>query len=205
MEQQYPSRLLERCVSEFAKLPGIGRRTALRLVLKLLKQKPEEAHALAESLTALVDNVKYCSVCHNISDTDVCDICANPLRDHSTICVVENVRSVLSIEQTGAFRGLYHVLGGIISPMDGVGPSQLEIDPLVERVATGDVKEVIFALSPTMEGDTTNFYISRRLEGMPVRLTTLARGLSVGDDLEYADEVTLGRSIRARVDLKSKA
>lgn len=205
MEQQYPSRLLERCVSEFAKLPGIGRRTALRLVLKLLKQKPEEAHALAESLTALVDNVRYCSVCHNISDTDVCDICANPLRDHSTICVVENVRSVLSIEQTGAFRGLYHVLGGIISPMDGVGPSQLEIDPLVERVATGDVKEVIFALSPTMEGDTTNFYISRRLEGMPVRLTTLARGLSVGDDLEYADEVTLGRSIRARVDLKNKA
>lgn len=205
MEQEYPSRLLERCVSEFAKLPGIGRRTALRLVLKLLKQKPEEAHALAESLTALVDNVKYCSVCHNISDTDVCDICANPLRDHSTICVVENVRSVLSIEQTGAFRGLYHVLGGIISPMDGVGPSQLEIDPLVERVATGDVKEVIFALSPTMEGDTTNFYISRRLEGMPVRLTTLARGLSVGDDLEYADEVTLGRSIRARVDLKNKA
>lgn len=205
MEQQYPSRLLERCVSEFAKLPGIGRRTALRLVLKLLKQKPEEAHALAESLTALVDNVKYCSVCHNISDTDVCDICANPLRDHSKICVVENVRSVLSIEQTGAFRGLYHVLGGIISPMDGVGPSQLEIDPLVERVATGDVKEVIFALSPTMEGDTTNFYISRRLEGMPVRLTTLARGLSVGDDLEYADEVTLGRSIRARVDLKNKA
>ncbi len=205
MEQQYPSRLLERCVSEFAKLPGIGRRTALRLVLKLLKQKPEEAHALAESLTALVDNVKYCSVCHNISDTDVCDICANPLRDHSTICVVENVRSVLSIEQTGAFRGLYHVLGGIISPMDGVGPSQLEIDTLVERVATGDVKEVIFALSPTMEGDTTNFYISRRLEGMPVRLTTLARGLSVGDDLEYADEVTLGRSIRARVDLKNKA
>lgn len=205
MEQQYPSRLLERCVSEFAKLPGIGRRTALRLVLKLLKQKPEEAHALAESLTALVDNVKYCSVCHNISDTDVCDICANPHRDQSTICVVENVRSVLSIEQTGAFRGLYHVLGGIISPMDGVGPSQLEIDPLVERVATGDVKEVIFALSPTMEGDTTNFYISRRLEGMPVRLTTLARGLSVGDDLEYADEVTLGRSIRARVDLKNKA
>ena len=205
MEQQYPSRLLERCVSEFAKLPGIGRRTALRLVLKLLKQKPEEAHALAESLTALVDNVKYCSVCHNISNTDVCDICANPLRDHSTICVVENVRSVLSIEQTGAFRGLYHVLGGIISPMDGVGPSQLEIDTLVERVATGDVKEVIFALSPTMEGDTTNFYISRRLEGLPVRLTTLARGLSVGDDLEYADEVTLGRSIRARVDLKNKA
>ena len=162
MEQQYPSRLLERCVGEFAKLPGIGRRTALRLVLKLLKQKPEEAHALAESLTALVDEVKYCSVCHNISDTDVCDICANPRRDRSTICVVENVRSVLSIEQTGAFRGLYHVLGGIISPMDGIGPSQLEIDSLVERVQAGGVEEVIFALSPTMEGDTTNFYIDRK-------------------------------------------
>lgn len=202
MEQQYPSRLLERCVGEFAKLPGIGRRTALRLVLKLLKQKPEEAHALAESLTALVDEVKYCSVCHNISDTDVCDICANPRRDRSTICVVENVRSVLSIEQTGAFRGLYHVLGGIISPMDGIGPSQLEIDSLVERVQAGGVEEVIFALSPTMEGDTTNFYISRRLEPFPVKLTTLARGVAVGDELEYADEVTLGRSIQARVELR---
>lgn len=202
MEQQYPSRLLERCVGEFAKLPGIGRRTALRLVLKLLKQKPEEAHALAESLTALVDEVKYCSVCHNISDTDVCDICANPRRDRSTICVVENVRSVLSIEQTGAFRGLYHVLGGIISPMDGIGPSQLEIDSLVERVQAGGVEEVIFALSPTMEGDTTNFYISRRLEPYPVKLTTLARGVAVGDELEYADEVTLGRSIQARVELR---
>ena len=202
MDQQYPSRLLERCVGEFAKLPGIGRRTALRLVLKLLKQKPEEAHALAESLTALVDEVKYCSVCHNISDTDVCDICANPRRDRSTICVVENVRSVLSIEQTGAFRGLYHVLGGIISPMDGIGPSQLEIDSLVERVQAGGVEEVIFALSPTMEGDTTNFYISRRLEPYPVKLTTLARGVAVGDELEYADEVTLGRSIQARVELR---
>lgn len=204
MEQQYPSRLLERCVSEFAKLPGIGRRTALRLVLTLLRQKSEEAHALAESLTRLVDEVKYCSVCHNISDTDVCDICANPRRDHGTICVVENVRGVLSIEGTGAFHGLYHVLGGIISPMDGVGPSELEIDSLVERVRNGGVREVIFALSPTMEGDTTNFYICRRLEAFPVRLTTLARGVAVGDELEYADEVTLGRSIQARVEINKQ-
>lgn len=202
MEQQYPSRLLERAVDEFAKLPGIGRRTALRLVLKLLKQKPEEAHALADSLKRLVDEVKYCKVCHNISDTDVCDICGNPLRDRTKICVVENVRSVLSVERTGAYRGLYHVLGGVISPMDGIGPSQLEIDSLVERVKSDGVQEVIFALSPTMEGDTTNFYISRRLEGLPVRLTTLARGVSVGDELEYTDEVTLGRSITERVELR---
>ena len=202
MEQQYPSRLLERAVDEFEKLPGIGRRTALRLVLKLLKQKPEEAHALADSLKKLVDEVKYCKVCHNISDTDVCDICGNPLRDRTKICVVENVRSVLSVERTGAYRGLYHVLGGVISPMDGIGPSQLEIDSLVERVKSDGVQEVIFALSPTMEGDTTNFYISRRLEGLPVRLTTLARGVSVGDELEYTDEVTLGRSITERVELR---
>lgn len=202
MEQQYPSRLLERAVDEFAKLPGIGRRTALRLVLKLLKQKPEEAHALADSLKKLVDEVKYCKVCHNISDTDVCDICGNPLRDRTKICVVENVRSVLSVERTGAYRGLYHVLGGVISPMDGIGPSQLEIDSLVERVKSDGVQEVIFALSPTMEGDTTNFYISRRLEGLPVRLTTLSRGVSVGDELEYTDEVTLGRSITERVELR---
>ncbi len=202
MEQQYPSRLLERAVDEFAKLPGIGRRTALRFVLKLLKQKPEEAHALADSLKKLVDEVKYCKVCHNISDTDVCDICGNPLRDRTKICVVENVRSVLSVERTGAYRGLYHVLGGVISPMDGIGPSQLEIDSLVERVKSDGVQEVIFALSPTMEGDTTNFYISRRLEGLPVRLTTLARGVSVGDELEYTDEVTLGRSITERVELR---
>ena len=202
MEQQYPSRLLERAVDEFAKLPGIGRRTALRLVLKLLKQKPEEAHALADSLKKLVDEVKYCKVCHNISDTDVCDICGNPLRDRTKICVVENVRSVLSVERTGAYRGLYHVLGGVISPMDGIGPSQLEIDSLVERVNSDGVQEVIFALSPTMEGDTTNFYISRRLEGLPVRLTTLARGVSVGDELEYTDEITLGRSITERVELR---
>ena len=157
---------------------------------------------MADSLKKLVDEVKYCKVCHNISDTDVCDICGNPLRDRTKICVVENVRSVLSVERTGAYRGLYHVLGGVISPMDGIGPSQLEIDSLVERVKSDGVQEVIFALSPTMEGDTTNFYISRRLEGLPVRLTTLARGVSVGDELEYTDEVTLGRSITERVELR---
>ena len=157
---------------------------------------------MADRLKKLVDEVKYCKVCHNISDTDVCDICGNPLRDRTKICVVENVRSVLSVERTGAYRGLYHVLGGVISPMDGIGPSQLEIDSLVERVNSDGVQEVIFALSPTMEGDTTNFYISRRLEGLPVRLTTLARGVSVGDELEYTDEVTLGRRITERVELR---
>ncbi|MBR1712320.1 MAG: recombination protein RecR [Alloprevotella sp.] len=204
MNEQYPSRLLERAVGELSKLPGVGRRTALRLALHLLRQERAEAHALAESLHRLVDEVRFCKVCHNISDAETCDICANPLRDASTICVVENVRNVLSIENTGMYRGLYHVLGGVISPMDGVGPSQLEIDSLVERVAAGGVGEVILALNPTMEGDTTNFYISRKLAaaGAEVRLTTLARGISVGDELEYADEVTLGRSIVNRIELK---
>lgn len=199
--QQYPSVLLERAVEEVSKLPGIGRRTALRLVLHLLRQKPEAVHALSDSLVRLRDDVKYCRCCHNISDTDLCDICANPQRDHSTLCVVENVRSVLSIENTGQYRGVYHVLGGVISPMDGVGPADLEIDSLVERLAEGGVREVIFALNPTMEGDTTNFYLCRRLAGHDVRLTTLARGVSVGDELEYTDEVTLGRSLVARVEL----
>ena len=202
MEQQYPSRLLERAVDEFAKLPGIGRRTALRLVLKLLKQKPEEAHALADSLKKLVDEVKYCKVCHNISDTDVCDICGNPLRDRTKICVVENVRSVLSVERTGAYRGLYHVLGGVISPMDGIGPSQLEIDSLVERVNSDGVQEVIFALSPTMEGDTTNYYIYRKLEDMDVKVTVIARGIAQNDELQYTDEVTLGRALAGRTPFK---
>lgn len=196
--EQYPSQLLERAVSEFAKLPGIGRRTALRLVLHLLGQESENVHALAESVVRLRDEVKYCSVCHNISDTDVCDICSDPHRDATTICVVENIRSVLSIENTGQFRGLYHVLGGVISPMDGVGPADLELESLVQRVKAGKVKEIILALNPTMEGDTTNFYIQRRLNGVEVRLSVLARGVSVGDELEFTDEVTLGRSITDR-------
>lgn len=200
--EQYPSKLLERAVAEFARLPGIGRKTALRLTLHLLRQDSAAVHAFSESLTRLRDEVKYCRVCHNISDTDVCDICANPLRDASTICVVENIRSVLSVENTGQYRGLYHVLGGVISPMDGIGPADLELESLVGRVAAGGVREVILALNPTMEGDTTNFYISRKLAPYPsVRLTVLARGVSVGDDLEYTDEVTLGRSIVNRVEL----
>ncbi len=196
--EQYPSKLLEKAVAEMSRLPGIGRRTALRLVLHLLGQESHAVHELAASLVRLRDEVKYCRVCHNISDTDTCDICANPLRDHSVVCVVENVRGVLSIENTGQFRGLYHVLGGVISPVDGVGPADLELDSLVERVKAGGIDELILALNPTMEGDTTNFYIQRRLEGTGVKLSVLARGVSVGDELEFTDEVTLGRSLADR-------
>lgn len=200
---QYPSQLLERAVSEFAKLPGIGRKTALRLVLGMLRREPASAHAFADSIKQLIDEVHYCQVCHNISDTDVCEICANPRRDASTICVVENVQNVLAVEQTGQYYGLYHVLGGVISPMDGIGPAQLEIESLVQRVQAGGVKEIIFALNPNIEGDTTNYYITRKLTAFPdLRLTQLARGVCIGDDLEYTDEVTLGRSIIDRVELK---
>lgn len=202
MHQQYPSRLLEQAVSEISKLPGIGRKTALRLVLHLLRKEAKDVHALSKSLTDLADEVKYCRTCHNISDTDECDICANPSRDRSTICVVENIQNVMAIENTGQFRGLYHVLGGVISPMDGIGPNDLELQSLVDRVASGSIEEIILALNPTMEGDTTNFYIQRKLAGHNVRLSVLARGVSIGDDLEYTDEVTLGRSIINRTILK---
>lgn len=195
MHQQYPSRLLEQAVSEISKLPGIGRKTALRLVLHLLRREAKEVHLLSKSLTDLADGVKYCHTCHNISDTEECDICANPQRDRSTICVVENIQNVMAIENTGQYRGLYHVLGGVISPMDGIGPNDLELQSLVERVEAGGVEEIILALNPTMEGDTTNFYIQRKLAGQGVRLSVLARGVSIGDDLEYTDEITLGRSI----------
>lgn len=198
MNQQYPSVLLEKAVGEFSKLPGIGRKTAMRLVLHLLRQDTAAVEAFSNAMTTLKHEVKYCRICHNISDTDVCGICANPLRDASTVCVVENIRDVMAIENTQQYKGLYHVLGGVISPMDGIGPSDLEIDSLVERVREGGVQEVIFALSSTMEGDTTNFYISRKLGGLDVKLTVIARGISVGDELEYADEVTLGRSILNR-------
>ena len=198
MQQEYPSQLLERAVSEFAKLPGIGRKTALRLVLHLLRQETEEVERFAEAVTQMKHEIKHCRVCHNISDSDVCPICSSPQRDASTICVVENVRDVMAIDNTAQFNGLYHVLGGIISPMDGIGPSDLEIDSLVSRVAEGGVKEVILALSPTMEGDTTNFYLFRKLAGYDVKMSVIARGISVGDELEYADEVTLGRSILNR-------
>ena len=195
MMQQYPSVLLEKAVGEFSKLPGIGRKTALRLVLHLLRQSNETVEQFANAIFLMKSNVKYCKVCHNISDTEVCPICSDPRRDASIICVVENIQDVLAVENTQQFHGLYHVLGGIISPMDGVGPSDLEIDSLVARVAEGSVNEVILALSSTMEGDTTNFYISRKLAGYPVKLSVIARGISVGDELEYTDEVTLGRSI----------
>ena len=199
--EEYPSKLLERAVSEFSKLPGIGRKTALRLILWLLRQDSNQCHALADSLKQLKDEVKYCKVCHNLCDTDLSEICANPHRDSTTICVVENIQNVLAIENTGQFRGLYHVLGGVISPMDGIGPNNLEMESLFKRVAEGNIKEIILALNPTMEGDTTNFYISRKLAETNIKLTVLARGINVGDELEYTDEVTLGRSIIARVEL----
>ena len=195
MEQVYPSALLEKAVSEFSKLPGIGRKTALRLVLHLLRQPADEVDAFANAMTTVRHEVKSCKVCHNISDTDVCPICQDTRRDASTICVVENIQDVLAVENTQQFNGLYHVLGGVISPMDGVGPGDIEIDSLVARVEQGGVGEVILALSSTMEGDTTNFYISRRLAHTGVRLSVIARGISVGDELVYTDEVTLGRSI----------
>lgn len=195
MIQKYPSALLEKAVNEFAKLPGIGRKTALRLVLHTLRQSDESVEQFVGAVSQLKREVKYCRVCHNVSDTEVCPICSDPRRDASIICVVENIQDVMAVENTQQFHGLYHVLGGIISPMDGVGPADLEIDSLVERVARGGIDEVILALSSTMEGDTTNFYISRKLADYPVKLSVIARGISVGNELEYTDEVTLGRSI----------
>lgn len=197
--EHFPSRLLENAVAEFAKLPGIGKKTALRLVLHLLKKEPEEVHRFSEAMTLLKDEVKHCRHCHNISDTDVCNICGNSTRDHGLVCVVESIRDVMSIENTQQFRGIYHVLGGIISPMDGIGPADLEIESLLKRVEAGSIREVIFALSTTMEGDSTNFYLYRKLNNSNIRITTLARGVSVGDELEYTDELTLGRSIVNRL------
>ena len=233
MFQQYPSALLERAVGEFSKLPGIGRKTALRLVLHMLSKPEEEVstfgrvfstlkqdiryckvcHNISDTDTCAIcanpkrdatlkQDIRYCKVCHNISDTDTCAICANPKRDASTLCVVENVQDVLAIESTMQFNGLYHVLGGVISPMDGVGPQDLQINSLVERVQAGGIEEVILALSPTMEGDTTNFFISRKLQPFGVKLSVIARGVAVGNNLEYADEVSLGRSIQDRTPLK---
>ncbi len=201
---QYPSVLLTHAVDEFSRLPGIGHKTALRLVLHLLRQEPERALQLGESLIRLRNDVRYCKCCHNISDSDLCQICSNPKRDAQVVCVVENVKEVMIVEATRQFSGLYHVLGGLISPMDGIGPNQLQIDSLVERIAASrqtstPITEVILALSTTMEGDTTNFYIFRKLSQFAdLKVTTLARGVSVGDEIEYADEVTLGRSILHR-------
>lgn len=198
MTDRYPSQLLNKAVDEFAKMPGIGRRTALRLVLNLLRRPVEDADALSEAITHVRHDIHYCRVCHNISDTELCPICADPRRDTSTICVVENVQDVMAIEDTGQYHGLYHVLGGIISPMDGVGPQDIEIDSLVKRVEEGHTSEVILALASTMEGDTTNFYIQRRLQPTGVKLSQIARGISVGDELQYTDEVTLGRALLNR-------
>lgn len=195
MDQAYPSMLLEKAVNEFAKLPGIGRKTAMRLVLHLLRQDTTVVEAFSGAILTLKQEVKYCKVCHNISDTETCRICASPRRDPSVVCVVENIRDVMAVEATQQFHGLYHVLGGVISPMDGIGPGDLQIDSLIERASSGEIKEVILALSSTMEGDTTNFYIYRKLDKTGVKLSMIARGISIGDELEYTDEVTLGRSI----------
>ena len=203
MVQQYSSQLLEKAVAEFSKLPGIGRKTALRLVLHLLRREESDVESFTTAVSKLRREVRYCRVCHNISDTELCPLCSDPRRDTTTVCVVENVQDVMSIENTQQYHGLYHVLGGIISPMDGVGPGDIEIDSLVERVAEGGIKEVILALSSTMEGDTTNFYIFRKLADMDVRISVIARGISVGDEIEYTDEVTLGRSIVNRTEFKS--
>ncbi|MDR1747161.1 MAG: recombination mediator RecR [Tannerella sp.] len=200
MNQQYPSVLLENAVNELAALPGVGRKTALRLALHILRRDAAYAERLSSALSVLRKDVKYCRMCHNICDEDCCAICADPTRDHTMICVVENIKEVMAIENTAQFHGVYHVLGGIISPIDGIGPADLEIDSLVQRVATGKVREVMLALSATMEGDTTNFFIYRKLSPYQVKVTVIARGVSIGDEIEYADEVTLGRSILNRVD-----
>lgn len=215
MTQNFSSHLLQRAVDEVSCLPGIGRKTALRLVLHLLRQDARVTSTLTEALSVLRNEVKYCRMCHNISDTDICEICANPKRDASTLCVVENIQDVMAIESTGLYRGLYHVLGGVISPMDGIGPSNLHIQSLVERVAAGGIREVILALSPTMEGDTTNYFIYRRLSQLAQsnssgngdsddvtislpRITVIARGVAQNDELQHTDEATLGRALAGR-------
>lgn len=196
---EFSSKLLEKAVNEMAQLPGIGKRTALRLVLHLLKQPKERTDFLVQSLLTMREEIRFCKNCHNISDVEVCEICSNHNRNHQIVCVVEDVRDVMAIENTGQFRGVYHVLGGKISPIDGVGPSQLNITSLVEKVKSGNVGEIIFALSSTMEGDTTNFYIYKQIKNCEIITSSIARGISVGDELEYADEVTLGRSILNRI------
>ena len=200
---EFSSKLLEAAVNEMAQLPGIGKRTALRLVLHLLKQPKEQTLFLTSALTAFREEIKYCESCHTISDVTICEICNNNKRNHQLICVVEDVRDVMAIENTGQYRGIYHVLGGKISPMDGMGPSQLKINSLIEKVNSGKVQELIFALSSTMEGDTTNFYIYKQIKNSNIITSTIARGISVGDELEYADEVTLGRSILQRIPIEN--
>jgi len=194
----FPSKLIENAVEELAKLPGVGRKTALRLVLHLLKSDTEDTQSLSEALVKMRSEITYCQTCHNISDTEICNICANPLRDHSLLCVVSDIRDVIAIENTGQYKGVYHVLGGVISPLEGIGPADLNISSLVERLPQSEIKEIVLAVSPTMEGDTTAFYITRKLRDFPVKITTIARGVPVGGELEYTDEITLGRSIIER-------
>lgn len=202
MNQTFPSALLEEAVNEFSRLPGIGKKTALRLVLYLLKQPAEQVSKFGNAVIRLKNEVKYCNVCHNLSDQEICPVCSDVNRDRRQICVVENIREVMAVENTGQYNGLYHVLGGLISPMDGVGPSNLEIDSLVERISGDGAGEIILALPATMEGDTTSFYIYRKISGFNVSITTIARGIAIGDELEYADEITLGRSIANRIAYK---
>ena len=202
MNQSYNSQLLDNAVSELGKLPGIGRKTALRLALHLLRQDVADSIALGESIINMRKNIRYCNICHNISESETCEICSDQSRDASIICVVENIKDLLTIESTREHKGLYHVLGGLISPLEGISPSDLQIQSLIDRVAEGDIREIILALSPTMEGDTTNFYISRKLAPFDVEISMLARGVSIGNDLEYTDELTLGRSIINRVPYK---
>lgn len=197
--QNYPSKLLENAVEEFAKLPGIGRKTALRLVLHLLRQNTDDVDRFSQTITQLRHEVKHCKMCNNISDTDICSICSSPRRDYATLCVVENIKDVMSIENTHQYNGLYFVLGGVISPMDGIGPADLKIDQLMNKIADGNVKEIIMALSATMEGDTTNFFIYKKLKQYPVTISAIARGVAFGDELEFTDEITLGRAIINRV------
>lgn len=200
--QSYPSFLLENAVNQLSKLPGVGKKSALRLALHLLKQDEQQVNDFAQSILLMKNEIKYCKICRNISDSDVCQICSNPKRDATIVCVVETIKEVMLVEETQQYKGLYHVLGGVISPMDGVKPSDLEIQSLVERVASGEIKEVIMALSPTMEGDTTSYYIARKLKDMNVKITAIARGISVGDELQYSDSLTLGRSIIDRTEYK---
>ena len=202
---EYPSKLIEKAVEQIAKLPGIGRKTALRLVLFLLKSEEDETTELSEALIDLRKNIRYCEKCHNISDEDICSICSSSNRDHSIICVVEDTQNVLAIENTSQFKGVYHVLGGIISPVDGVGPDELNIESLIRRVRESkeNISEVILALSPTMEGDTTSFFLSKKLGEFGIKISTIARGVPIGGELEYADEVTLGRSIATRIEYRN--
>jgi recombination protein RecR len=200
----YSSKLLENAVNELARLPGIGRKTALRLALHLIRQDLQNVESFSQAILKMRNDIKRCSVCHNISDNDVCDICLNHKRDHSLVCIVQDIRDVMAIENTGQYNGVYHVLGGIISPIEGIGPEDLTIDSLIQKTAEGHIKEIILALPTTIEGDTTNFYLSRRLADFKVLITTIARGIAIGDDIEFADEITLGRSIVNRIPFSSK-